>query len=1631
MRYYKVHPIGHPIFFKPYQLSHIDDEANHSSSGYIAFPEGNFTNLAQVKEAEGVLFEEMKAQYLQDIDRLRSLSRVLVGDIYNSDINGFYEKIRGGLTGRINKFSSMIAFRDTRYQLHRLVNRIGSFLHSEGHSTQNGAPVTRDGLCCLLHECLAGINYCIEGSSSRIRSAFISLESVEGGVQARLYKIRHDLLEYAVKAFLAKEFNDTKFNYRLGNGIHWGNALYNLACNQFGLEPIVDSAAEQANDLALTERFECTLPSLMPEREIFNRLTDDLYQELVFCLKKLNREEWLTRPVAASELDYETTNEIDHDFLTPVNLQCQLDENNRLTLWTIIQQNDDGTFDLSNSRERFQVWLLNTMLTPETRVFATVADGRSSHLRIGSMDNLYFWVFASDSRHRQGDTCLFDWGNHQTLTMAHLRKIDFHTWPEEVCLNLLHHALKHTRTFDDFCQFFLDQTALAEWQTTREKHPQLADMLTEQLSISMLDSQRFVQGLTRCLDSFSDDKQKFAQPFLPELFRLALRREQFNVVACFCESGFDKLLTKKDAVNFDQVMRAALVAGDSGRFKILLKHALANPCYLWNQKNGSLIGSAARHGQTECLDMLLSIPGMVAAALGNSQTPVMEAAHGHEQCLRMLLGFDNSTVNKQNKKGWSALMVAASEGHTECLRLLLAQKRIKVHLKNKEGDSALMLATRNGHGDCVAALLEHDSKYINQQNNDGYTALMLAALSGDERCATLLFQQPDLDINLENRKRETAFELVSAENKSRQPWQSFGITVKAAKDGDVRLLTEQLKLNRGLINLRNEKGSSLLMLAAKRGHLPCLELLLRQKGIMPDRSRTDGVTAMMIAAYYGKTDCLKALLAHGNVDINKKRLGDGYTALVYAARFGHVHCLRLLLAQKGIQVNLQQTDGYTAVMKTVEHGHAECLRLLLAHKGTKHDIPDKGGWTPLMLAARCGHLDCLEQLLECSTKTLNKQSNDGLTALMMAALGDDGDGRCASLLLKQPEIDVNIKRVIAVTRPSRTALEMVGASKLQRRPWSAFQEVLEAAKNGNVDLLTELIGCYPSLIHVRDEGGFTPLLLAIKNGHVNCLVLLMREAERSKTPATGGVAGADSRLRGKGGLFAAAAALKVWGTKSEQPTNTNNLKSWLPLIIAAQHGRADCLRVLLASGNVDVNVKREDGCTALMMAARHGYIKCLEILLAQKGIKVNQQHTDHNATAIMLAAKHGHVQCLKALLARTRDRYDGDGSTALMLAAKYGHADCVSALLDHDAKLINARNKEGYTALMFAAKDGHKQCAEVLLQHPGIDINEKNPEGKTAVELVSKGQLTQPPWKFCVQILNAAERGDLEELAEHLKFSRALLRVSDRNGFTPLMLAVSKGQINCVELLLSYKGGEPDQQSKWGWTAQMLAARHGHVDCLKALLATGNVDVNKRHKGGFSSLMLVVCNGHAKCLEILLAHKGINVHQRCSVGKSAVMLAAQCGHPQCLRLLLAFDNSQVNAQSNGHWTALMLAARSGNIQCLQLLLAQKSIKAYRTNKEGWTALMLAASNGHVDCVKVLLDYDVQIINLQDDDGFNALILATLGGHERCLELLLRQPNIQTNLTLSNGQTASELAAANRHWRCKRLLVEHRTRPAIA
>ncbi|WKX73536.1 ankyrin repeat domain-containing protein [Streptomyces sp. XD-27] len=64
------------------------------------------------------------------------------------------------------------------------------------------------------------------------------------------------------------------------------------------------------------------------------------------------------------------------------------------------------------------------------------------------------------------------------------------------------------------------------------------------------------------------------------------------------------------------------------------------------------------------------------------------------------------------------------------------------------------------------------------------------------------------------------------------------------------------------VNLTNDKGDSLVMLAAYHGHVAAVAALL-ERGADPNRTNDRGQTPLAGAAFKGEAEVLRLLLAHG------------------------------------------------------------------------------------------------------------------------------------------------------------------------------------------------------------------------------------------------------------------------------------------------------------------------------------------------------------------------------------------------------------------------------------------------------------------------------------------------------------------------------------------------------------------------------------------------------------------------------------------------------------------------------------------------------------------------------------------------------------------------------------------------
>ena len=118
------------------------------------------------------------------------------------------------------------------------------------------------------------------------------------------------------------------------------------------------------------------------------------------------------------------------------------------------------------------------------------------------------------------------------------------------------------------------------------------------------------------------------------------------------------------------------------------------------------------------------------------------------------------------------------------------------------------------------------------------------------------------------------------------------------------------------VNSTSKEGYSLLMEAAREGHLEVIRLLLDRKVKVNQRNAVNE-DAMMLAAFKGQLETVKLLQSKGG-EINK----DGWTALHYAAFQGQTPVAKYLIDNKA-DINAKAPNGVTPLMAAARNGHYE------------------------------------------------------------------------------------------------------------------------------------------------------------------------------------------------------------------------------------------------------------------------------------------------------------------------------------------------------------------------------------------------------------------------------------------------------------------------------------------------------------------------------------------------------------------------------------------------------------------------------------------------------------------------------------------------------------------------------------
>ena len=551
--------------------------------------------------------------------------------------------------------------------------------------------------------------------------------------------------------------------------------------------------------------------------------------------------------------------------------------------------------------------------------------------------------------------------------------------------------------------------------------------------------------------------------------------------------------------------------------------------------------------------------------------------------------------------------------------------------------------------------------------------------------------------------------------------------------------------------------------AAMRGDLDGVRSLLAD-GADVNTAQADGMTALHWAAENGDTDMSMLLIPAGANLEAVTRIGD-YTPLHLATRLGSTAVALTLLEAGANPRAVTGTGRVTPLHFAAASGDAEIASSLITHDVDVDARESTWGQTPLIFASSAGRLDVVHVLLlngadaALTTKVVDIPALDevdrtarGVRNEMLAAFRPATTTVDASWRPEPSQVQAAVQAAQQVQR------SLTSASDAPERELEAGAEefpgytglvgnqggltpLLHAVREGHIDLAFMLLDFGADINQVSEGDHTSPLLMAIINGHFDLALLLLDR-------------GADPGLASDAGATPLFTALNThWAPKSRYPQQ-----------LAYQQQDAtylDVMKTLLESG-VDPNAKLR----------KHLWYMSYTFDL----LRVNTA----GATPFWRAAYATDVQAMKLLVEYGADygvptvkppgRGRGGGSSAedpsglspipdggpgvfpIHAASGVGYGEgyagnshrhvpdgwvpAVKYLVEELGADVNARDHNGYSPVHHAAARGDNELILYLVQQ-SADVTFVSRRGQTTVDMANGPQQRISPFPETISLLES------------------------------------------------------------------------------------------------------------------------------------------------------------------------------------------------------------------------------------------------------------------------------------------------------
>ena len=416
----------------------------------------------------------------------------------------------------------------------------------------------------------------------------------------------------------------------------------------------------------------------------------------------------------------------------------------------------------------------------------------------------------------------------------------------------------------------------------------------------------------------------------------------------------------------------------------------------------------------------------------------------------------------------------------------------------------------------------------------------------------------------------------------------------AVEEGNFNQVKELLEKSPVLLDERNERGSTPLLIASYNGHLNIVKFLM-EKGADKDIRNNRGSSALNLAAYGGHLEIAKYLVENG-LEVDKPS-PTGFTPLIHAVFTGHNDVAEFLL-EKGADITAADSGwGGRPIHWACSRGNAQSVKMLIARGANPEQPCTRDSSTPIFWATFSGNTDALKALISEGVSIQNSMS-DGWTPLHNAA--DNGHLEATRTLIENGAI-VDAGNAYGTT-PLMSVIDnedidtlMVGlllnnGADINKVDSSGTSLMHYSAFNGNVAIASFLVE-RGAKVNTPNESGRTPLHNAIYSGNPNYIQLLIDNGANPNA--------VDSlhRTALKSSIQMGHNEITSILVKNGADCNVkDNVYLRTPLHWAALKGNGQIVELML-NNNADINAVDSSRHTPLYYAGKYGHKTAAELLL--------------------------------------------------------------------------------------------------------------------------------------------------------------------------------------------------------------------------------------------------------------------------------------------------------------------------------------------------------------------------------------------------------------------------------------------------